>query len=329
MQTVRVSPIEPEAAQSRPGSPGIFGPCALIASVALAVCFLAAGCSLSPLAKHASAFSAVAGSVIDNSEDAYRAAIRLRQDEQVAAAVYDYDKNPSWSPYKDLKPLLTPEQLDARIDVLDGLKAYAATLVELTSSKPSADLETAAGVGTNLRALNQTAATAFKTAIPNAPVMSAANANAISTGVLALADYLIARKVKGSLPKVTQDMNPIVQNLCEYLNRDITDLRSQADVDYQNLIEAQDLFIRHQGAALTPIQHRDEVGKLLQFAAQQKANDKMLAGLQKALHTLAMTHQALAAAAQGNNPGSIQQSIADLAAAGQSLKTFYKSLPAQ
>jgi hypothetical protein len=289
---------------------------------------VATGCSLSPLAKHAAAFSVATGLVIDNSESAYRTAMQLRQDEQAAAAVYDYDKNPNWNPYQDFKPLLTAEQLDARIKVLDGLKAYAATLVDITSSKPSKDLQdAAAAVGTNMQTLNQNVATAFSTAIPNAPVMSTANANALSTAVLGLAEYLIARKVSQSLPKVTQEMNPNVQALCELLNRDVVDMRRQADVDYQTLLENEDQFIRHQ--TLDPVEHRAEIGKLIVLAAQQKANDALLAKLQTALHTLAMTHQALAAAAQGNNPESIQQKITELAAAGKDLNNYYKSLSAQ
>jgi hypothetical protein len=250
----------------------------------------------------------------------------LRQDEQTAAAVYDYDKNPTWSPYQDFKPLLTPDQLDARIKVLDALKAYATTLVDLTSTKPSEEMQdAAAAAGTNLQKLNQSVAASFQTAIPNAPVISTANANAISTAVLALGQYLVSRKVAGGLVKVTQDMNPNIQAICEALNRDVVDLRRQADVDYQTLIENEDQFIRHQ--SLDPVEHRAEIGKLIVLAAQQKSNDALLAKLQTALHTLAMTHQALAAAAQGNNPESISQKITELAAAGKDLNNFYKSLP--
>src|SRR5580658_1099214 len=124
-----------------------------VAAVTLVLILPATGC-LSPLAKHATAFSAATATVIDGSEDAYRAANQLRLREQSAAAVYDYDKNPTWSPYKDFKPLLSPDQLNARIKVLDGLKAYADTLVDLTSNKPSKDLEAnAQAVGTNLQSL--------------------------------------------------------------------------------------------------------------------------------------------------------------------------------
>jgi hypothetical protein len=295
---------------------------------AFAVSLGIGGC-LSPYAKHAQAFSTATNTVIDSSEDAYRGANKLRLDEQVAAAVFNYDKNPAWSPYKDFKPLLTPDQLNARIKVLDGLKAYAASLVELTSKPSGADeaaLQSAAeGIGDNLVSLNQNVATNFSSL--NAPVMSTTQANVVSTAVLGLADYLRARKVKGSLPKVTQDMNPHIQELCSLLDSDIQILRRQADVDYQTLVTQLDQSIRHEGNANTPYERRQEVGSLIQIAQQQTANDELLKKLQAALHSLALTHQALAAAAQGNNPESIQAKIADLEATGKDLGAFYSSLP--
>jgi hypothetical protein len=44
---------------------------------------------------------------------------------------------------------------------------------------------------------------------------------------------------------------------------------------------------------------------------------------------LALTHHALAAAAQGNNPETITARLGDVLDAGNELKTYYKSLPAQ
>ena len=299
-------------------------------AAAASLCLALAGCTLGPLAKQSAAFSTAANQVINSSEDAYRAANQLRLDEQVAAAVYDYDKNPTWSPYTDPKPLLTPDQLDARITILNGLKAYADSLVTITGSQSSKELNTAAtGVGSNLKTLSSTASTTLKSSVPGIPAMSSAEANGASTAIRALGDYLIARQVKRSLPAVTQQMNPTIQTLCELLNSDITILRRQADVDYQTLITQEDQFIRHPPAPLDPVEHRNEIGKLITLANQQKANDELLAKLQTCLHTLALTHQALAAAAQGNDPESIQQKIAELAAAGQSLSSFYSSLPAK
>jgi hypothetical protein len=273
------------------------------------------------MAKHAQAFSTASTLVIDNSENAYTAAIALRQQEQVTASIYAYDTNPSWSPYTDTKPLITPEQLNARITVLNGLKAYADSLVTLTGA-PKATSTSAEAAGASLKALDTSLAADF----PTMPKMSPAVANRATTAILALENYLISRKVKGSLPHITQQMNTNIEAICNFLNSDIVILRRQADVDYQALAVDQDAFIRHSGTSLNPIQRRDEIRTLIGIADQQKANDLLLQKLQTALHTLDLTHQALAAAAQGNDPESIKQKLAELTAAGQDLGTFYQSL---
>lgn len=293
----------------------------LVASALL----LLSGCSLSPIAKHTVEFSAATAVVVDSSIDAYRGAVRLRQSEQVLEAVYAYDQNPAWNPHQNFKPLLTPDQLQARIKVLDALKAYAGSLVELTSAKPSKALATdATAAGTNLRTLNQSVATSFASA--GVPVISDTEAKAVSTAVFALAEFLTRAKVKAALPKITAEMNPSVLSLCDLLHRDIATLRRQADVDYQTLLTNEDEFIRHK--TLSAVEHRNEVGTLITLAQQQRANDELLKKLQSAIQTLADTHQALDAAAHGHDPESLRLKLADLAAAGQDLGSFYASLPA-
>jgi hypothetical protein len=69
--------------------------------------------------------------------------------------------------------------------------------------------------------------------------------------------------------------------------------------------------------------------KLPQLARQQRTADDQLTNLQAAIVKLALTHHALAAAAQGNNPESLTQKIGDLETAGESLGKFYSTLPGQ
>jgi hypothetical protein len=285
-----------------------------------------AGCGMPALNQHAVAFAKATDTVVDGSADAYRAANQLRRTEQVTAAIYAYDRSPAWDPTKDLKPLLTPEQLEARVTALAALKAYADSLVQLSNPKPSPDLQAAStGAGAALLALNTSVATVFATALPNAPVLSTTEANGVSTAILALGDYLESRKIKGSLPRVVDEQNQNIRTLCTLLQSDIKILRRQADVDYTLLLQDQDGFIRR--STLAPVEHRAQVALLIQIADQQKANDLLLVKLDKALHTLYLTHQALAAALQGNNPDSINQRIAELQAIGNDLAAYYKSLP--
>ena len=291
-----------KADEFSPSSPPVF--------VCLLFCISITGCSLSPLAKHSIAFSQASDIVVTNSKDAYRAANELRQREQIAAAVYGYGKDPHWSPYKDIRPLLTSDQLGARIKVLDGLKSYADSLVQLTVKESNSDSDAlnsaAAGVGSNLKTLSRTVSTDLGTALPGVSALTASQANVISTAVLALGEYLQRRKVK-----------------------DVKVLRRQADIDYTNLVETQNQFIQKEGSSLSPIQKRDEIGKLVGIATEQKANDDLLQRLQDAIAKLAETHGALVVAAQDNNSEALSQKIAELAAAGQELGNFYRSLPSE
>lgn len=292
------------------------------------VCALLSGCGLTPMAKHAQAFDVATATVITSSEDAYRAANDLREKEQMEAAVYSYnyaaDADIGFDPHKEFKPLFTPDELAARITVLDGLQAYADSLVELTG-KPSADdaaaMDAAAtGVGTNLLGLS----TSLNAKFPAVPAITGTQGAIISTAMKALGEYLQVRVVKKSLPKVTGDMNDTVKTLCGLLEADIQVMKAQADGDYTSLLMTENQFVLHN--KLDAVEKRNEVEKLMRVVREQRANNRMLDALNHAVVTLRLTHQALAAAAQGNNPGSLKENIAELQAAGKNLSTFYKSL---
>src|SRR5579871_7066446 len=107
------------------------------------------GCATTaPLARHTADFSSATSLVVDNSENAYRAAVRLHDQEQASAAVAKYDSDKPWDPHT-LKPLINAQGLQARSDVLDGLKAYAQSLADVTNGVDSPQLNAAAtSVGT-------------------------------------------------------------------------------------------------------------------------------------------------------------------------------------
>jgi hypothetical protein len=104
-------------------------------------------------------------------------------------------------------------------------------------------------------------------------------------------------------------------------------MRRQSALVYEQLLTQQDMFIRKSGSALSPIERRAEIEKLPGILASKQSTDDMLADLQNCLTQLALTHHALAAAAQNSNAASLQQRIADLHAAAERLARFYFSLP--
>lgn len=303
----------------KPTSPArapIAGPGVLVLLVHLA------GCSVSPLAKHTAAFSAATNLVVDSSENAYRAAVRLHDQEQINAAIAKYDTDPTWDPHKiPIKPLIDDKGLEARTQVLDGLKLYAQTLSDLTNHVSSPQLDAATtSVGNNLMSLGGSLPTS------NTFTLSQGEANIASTALNALGMYLAGKKVTKGIPTVIKTMDPHVEAICNLLNDDIKILRRQSHDDYEQLLTQQDTFLRH-AQGLSPVERRAEIGKLPQIIDSQQTTDDMLSDLQKTLVKLALTHHALAAAAQNNNPESLKARIGELEAAGQHLSQYYNSLP--
>ena len=315
-----------------------FNPLALLPLV------LVTGCAATstPLARHTADFSGATSLVVDNSENAYRAAVRLHDQEQASASVAKYDTDKPWDPHT-IKPLIDAKGLQARSDVLDGLKAYAQSLADVTNGVDSDQLNAAAtSVGTNLQAMGQamnptssaatapstdTTASADATTSTTSGFITPQEANAASTAFKALGDYLVSRKIKSAVPKVIRDMDPQIDTITKLLNSDIVIIRRQSALDYEQLLTQQDMFIRKSGSALSPTERRAEIEKLPGILASKQSTDDMLADLQSCLTQLALTHHALAAAAQNSNAASLQQRIADLHAAAERLARFYFSLP--
>ncbi|MGA1984548.1 MAG: hypothetical protein ABSG84_19045 [Acidobacteriaceae bacterium] len=219
--------------------------------------------------------------------------------------------------------------MKTRLDLLAALKTYSQSLSDLTSGLDSKALDTAAAsIGSNLKDLSTAASSEPGFAATGISVGSQ-TANAISTASLALGEFLIAPKIKTAVRSTTQKMDPQIEVLCTLLTDDIDTIRKTSKRDYEELLVQQYGFIRDNAAQLSPTDRRAEIEKLPTILKNEQAVDAMLADLHKAISTLALTHHALAAAAQGNNPEALQSRIADLAAVGQSLGTFYQGLPTQ
>ena len=291
---------------------------------------LLAGCATtSPLARHTAAFSTATNVVVDNSENAYRVAVRIHDDEQISAIVQKYDSNQPWDPHS-IKHLIDAKGLETRTDILNGLKTYAQSLADIANNVQSDQLDAAAtSVGANLKKMGDTlnpTDTAPRVLAPGITI-TPQQANAVGAALKALGDYLVNKKVKSGVPKVIRDMDPQIDALCKLLDSDLVVLRRQSGNDYEQLLVQQDMFIRKFGGTLSPTERRAEIKKLPQILARKEATDAMLQELQESIHTLAQTHHALAATAQSSSAASLNERIADLKASGERLAHFYPSLP--
>ena len=296
---------------------------ASIAVIGLALLF--SGCAAPRAGKQPAAFATAASLVVQNATDAYTAAIDIHTQQQVYAGDLKVQAGETWD-YASLAPLLTPEELKARTQVLDALKTYAQSLAAVTDANPSPALVAAAkSTGASLKTVSTTIQT--EAGEKKAAGVSAATSNIVSTATLALGEYLAAGKVNAELPSITAQMDPQIQTLCKLLTADIDTIRTQTKKDSEDLRRQQWTFIVVNRSKLSPVELRTEVEKLPAILKTEQTSDASLANLHAAIEHLAAAHHALTVAAQANNPETTKQRLADLDAAGTSLGSFYQGLP--
>lgn len=327
----------------------------------LALCVSVTGCSTTPLNKHATAFSASLAPVVDQSAAAYRDAVALHNLRNDYEAVVAYtNKDATYNP-RNVPTLLSEKDIQTRLAVLAALQVYSKSLIEITKSSDSPQLDAASkSVGNNLTSLGNdlapsienvlgiaaapdtttttttttvtgsTSTTTSSTSTSAAPLLSTEARNGISTAVNALGQYFTSRVVEKELPAKIEAMDPTIQTFCKTLNDDIVALDGIGQRDYDRILNLEKQYIladQQSGKDVNPQAWRAEVMKLPEIARQQKQAHERLMSLHDALNNLALTHHALAAEAQHNNPESLTNKLGDLKTAGDSLGKFYSSLP--
>jgi hypothetical protein len=312
--------------------------------------------------QHAVVLSAALAPVVDQSAAAYRDAVALHERRMDYEAVVAYEKkDASYNP-RDTPELLSEKDLQSRLAVLAALQVYSESLIEITKGTDSPELDAASrSVGGNLTSLGNDLAPSIEnvlgiaaagsittettvTRLPGltnlttsttsstpAPLVSAEVKNGISTGVNALGQFLVDRVIEKELPGKIVEMDPHVQALCKALSDDDQTLDDLEEHDYNRILNLEKQFIladEQPGKNVNPQELRAEMMKMPEIARQQRAAKEKLAALRAAVNKLALTHHALAAEAQHNNPQSLKDKLSELADAGNSLGKFYSSLPA-
>jgi hypothetical protein len=325
--------------------------------LALSLPLLSAGC-LSPYAKQSAALAAATAPVIDQAAAAYSSANSIHNMRTDYDAIAEFDATaPVYNP-RTVPPLMSDQAIQARLAVLAAFQSYVQSLVAITSGTDSPQLQAASksagqsltgfgnmlapsvestfGIAAATASTTQTtvsttsnSTTTTATTSSSTPVnpITPAIQKGISTAVDALGQFLTNRKVKKELPPVIISMDPHVKVLCDLLESDIAILKGIEDRDYNFVINQQTLFLRESSGKLDPGVRRVLITKLPAVARQQQASDGQLTQLSAAIGQLELTHHALAVEAQGNNPESLKQKLADVEAAGEELGKFYSSLP--
>ncbi len=318
-------------------------------TLTIVICLAATGC-LSSLQKHSAALSAATNPVLDQANTVYHAAQAIHNERLDYEAVDQFDASQTVDP-ATIVAFPSDGAIQVRLTVLEAFKCYAQSLVEISSGTSSPQFAAAAkSVGGSLVGLSNTLAptiqgalgetpasgtttvttitsastTSTTSATAAAPLMSDTDGKIVSAAALALGQFLVRREVKKELPLKIKDMDPKLDALCALLESDIDYLQDHDKRDFTFIKQRQTFFIQEK--TLGAQEHRVQIVKLAELIRQQQAADQGFKELRDSIVKLKLTHRALAADAQNNNPESLKAKIAELAAAGNDLGKFYSSL---
>lgn len=312
------------------------------------ICLLATGCT-SSLHKQATALSAATAPVVDAAEKAYKDANAIHDLRVNYDAAVEFDKTDKVYNPRNIRPLLPEKAIDVRLAMLKALQLYVKNVTALTNGTESKELDEAssslggsiAGLGnlflppgssSETETITTTSAgvsnTETETVTTSTNPISSASQNGIAAAVNALGQYLGSRKVKKELPAIIIKMDPQIELMCQTMGKDVDALKSAELIDFNFMINQQTLFLR-ENKTMDLSERRSLIMKLPEIVRKHQSADEQLDGLKAGLLKLEMTHHALAADAQGNNPEGLKTKIGELASAGESLGKYYSSLPAK
>jgi hypothetical protein len=280
------------------------------------------GCTLSPLATRATAFSTAATAAIAQTTNAYQLVNQSYADAQVAMLVANWDTTPFDA--SKIKPFIPAKDLEVRTQVLEGLQQYATLLAEVSGKQPISDLETqATAAGNSLVKLQQDDFKGFK--------IEDQEKNLAVSAIAAIGGVLMEHERARALPGILDKMDKPIQQICKVLEDDIgtPDTPGLADAlhrAYDRQIDAQKQFIKDHAASMSAEEKRTEIEELPKLVQGQRQADQALAATAKSLAALASAHAALTATKSQKDAPAFKLEMTQLVQNAQAINGFYLSL---
>jgi hypothetical protein len=297
---------------------------------AVIVCVLAslAGCISSRVHSNVPQFSDAVTLATENSKGAFQVVDRKYMEVEADALVVDYDKT-GFDPSR-VKHLLTADELQVRVDLLNALQQYAKTLSQVSSDSKLQEFDDQTkAFGKNLQDLSQTES--FKKLLQT----SKTQVDIATTAIDALGRWFIERKRQKELPKLIGGMQEPVRRTAELLQADIgnrpddqgnggSGLRAQLWNEYIQAMIQESAFIDHNKEQLGPLAKAQEIRKLPQLVDERDKADDALRQTAESMGKLVQAHQELLHAVQTKTD--LHADISALISEGERIKTFYELL---
>jgi hypothetical protein len=280
------------------------------------------GCASPDAATRIQAFSNATTLTADNTAQAFKLVEDKYFETQVSREVSNYNTNSGFNPSL-IKPFLDPQELQVRLDILQGLKLYAEKLSALMGiGQLNAFDDETKSLGQSLSAVDRELVQ--ETFLQKAP-LSDQDIDVFTTGINALGRWLTEYNRRAGAKESIDSMQKPVDEVCALLEKDFSFLKNQLMNGYNLELQERDSFILHNFNDLNPIQRRTEIQGLVDLTLEKQNADKTFASMEASLRQLSATHKRLKEAFSKNGT-EIDALISQFGTEAKKIKTFYSSL---
>ena len=300
------------------------------------VVVLFTGCATQRATERIAAFSEANRLTMQNIAAAFDTVERKHYEMQVSRIVNDPESFQCDPSKRTIGHFLSPDELQARMQVLEGIQKYAEKLAVIMGNEQLDEFdERTRDFGKNLTKVNEDL---VKKNILNKATFKEGDIKVFTTAVNAIGRWFIEYKRQKGVKESVKNMQPFVDKICTLLAEDIGSsladadsggrskgLRDQLRRDYDGIIDRQCNFIEHGKGKLDPIQMRSEIKVMIALEVEQRQADATLKAIQQSLDTLRKTHNKIEECFDKNTV-EIDNLISDLITEGKRIKEFYNTL---
>ena len=291
---------------------------------------LIAGCRTPDAARQVKGFSEATILTANNLTQAFTLAEDYRFREEVSVSVLNFepkpgsDGTPGFSPNR-IEPFMNTNALQLRLDVLEGLKAYAADLSALMGNGLPISLDretTKLGQALNNINTNLVADSFFKTA----PATSQ-EIQIFTTALNTLGHWLMAHKQQREAKLAIASMQQPVADICQLLQKDLGILRQQMLNDCHQTLMNENQYILNNLSQFNnnPAQKRAAILEMATLTREMRNDATLFDATKSSVAKLAAANNALGQVFS-KNTSDINSLINDLSAESRRISAYYNSL---
>ncbi len=282
------------------------------------------GCSTPRPATHIGEFAAATDDLAEQAMLAYQQIDELTVQRKIVSVASVTGELPDDGTFKGI---LSEEQRQVRIVLLDLLGSYAAALGELANAEIRSDVDKAASdLYGSLGRLNST----FNKATGRDLPLSEDGIAAIATAIDAIGAQIVESRRRAAIKRIVIETNPAIQNVTALLSKELPDLGPVAEVNISTVeTEMIEAYAKEVGK-LNLDQRISRLEKIRRINQGKLAARPFFEAVGAAAHQVGVTHQALFEAVSEDRftTKALVVEISELATFAKSIKAFHKKLAA-